>query len=102
MPCRFFKGAKMLFSSIPFLFYFLPIVLLLYAITPRKFKNFTLLVCSLVFYAWGEPRLVVLLLLTVFCGFPKRKVNGIGHANDAADHFTTSSKTRHASSGVLM
>lgn len=59
----------MLFSSIPFLFYFLPIVFLLYAITPRKFKNFTLLVCSLVFYAWGEPRLVVLMLLTVFCGY---------------------------------
>ena len=59
----------MLFSSIPFLFYFLPCVLLLYAISPKKFKNFTLLICSLVFYAWGEPRLVVLMLLTVFCGF---------------------------------
>lgn len=59
----------MLFSSIPFLFYFLPIVLLLYAISPRKFKNFTLLICSLVFYAWGEPRLVFLMLITVFCGY---------------------------------
>lgn len=59
----------MLFSSIPFLFYFLPCVLLIYAISPKKLKNFTLLVCSLVFYAWGEPRLVVLMLLTVFCGY---------------------------------
>ncbi len=59
----------MLFSSIPFLFYFLPCVLLLYAISPKKFKNFTLLVCSLVFYAWGEPRLVLLMLLTVFGGY---------------------------------
>lgn len=59
----------MLFSSIPFLFYFLPCVLLLYAISPRKIKNLTLLVCSLVFYAWGEPRLVVLMLLSVFCGY---------------------------------
>ena len=59
----------MLFSSIPFLFYFLPIVLLLYAVTPRKFKNFTLLLCSLVFYAWGEPRLIVLMLITVFIGY---------------------------------
>ena len=59
----------MLFSSIPFLFYFLPIVLLLYAISPRKLKNFTLLVCSLVFYAWGEPRLVVLILATVLIGY---------------------------------
>ena len=59
----------MLFSSIPFLFYFLPVVLLLYAVSPRKLKNFTLLVCSLVFYAWGEPRLVVLMLITVLIGY---------------------------------
>ena len=59
----------MLFSSIPFLFYFLPVVLLLYGISPRKLKNFTLLVCSLVFYAWGEPRLVVLILATVLIGY---------------------------------
>ncbi|MBQ3095225.1 MAG: MBOAT family protein [Clostridia bacterium] len=59
----------MLFSSIPFLFYFLPCMLLLYALSPKKLKNFTLLVCSLVFYAWGEPRLVVLMLITVFIGY---------------------------------
>lgn len=59
----------MLFSSIPFLFYFLPAVLLLYAFSPKKLKNFTLLVCSLVFYAWGEPRLVVLMLATVLIGY---------------------------------
>ena len=59
----------MLFSGIPFLFYFLPCVLLLYAIAPKKLKNFTLLVCSLVFYAWGEPRLVVLMLITIFAGY---------------------------------
>ncbi len=59
----------MLFSSIPFLFYFLPCVLLLYAVSPKKFKNFTLLICSLVFYAWGEPRLAVLMLVTVFLGY---------------------------------
>ena len=59
----------MLFSSIPFLFYFLPCVLLLYAISPKKLKNFTLLICSLVFYAWGEPRLVVLMLLTLLGGY---------------------------------
>lgn len=59
----------MLFSSIPFLFYFLPCVLLLYAVSPKKLKNFTLLICSLVFYAWGEPRLVILMLLTVFLGY---------------------------------
>jgi len=58
-----------LFSSIPFLFYFLPCVLLAYTLTPKKFKNLTLLICSLVFYAWGEPRLVILMMLTVFCGY---------------------------------
>lgn len=59
----------MLFSSIPFLFYFLPCALSIYAITPKKLKNFTLLICSLVFYAWGEPRLVILMMLTVFLGY---------------------------------
>lgn len=59
----------MLFSGIPFLYYFLPCVLLLYAVTPKKLKNLTLLVTSLVFYAWGEPRLVVLMLVTVSVGY---------------------------------
>ena len=59
----------MLFSGIPFLYYFLPCVLLLYAITPKKLKNAVLLLCSLVFYAWGEPRLVVLMLVTVLLGW---------------------------------
>ncbi|MBR2897779.1 MAG: MBOAT family protein [Oscillospiraceae bacterium] len=59
----------MLFSSIPFLFYFLPCVVLLYIATPKRLKNLTLLVGSLVFYAWGEPRLVLLMLLTVFFGY---------------------------------
>ncbi|MBQ7385193.1 MAG: MBOAT family protein [Ruminococcus sp.] len=59
----------MLFSSIPFLFYFLPCVLLLYFVTPKKLKNLTLLISSLVFYAWGEPRLVLLMLITVSVGY---------------------------------
>jgi len=59
----------MLFSSVPFLYYFLPCVLLLYAITPKKLKNLTLLISSLVFYAWGEPRLVLLMLITVSVGY---------------------------------
>lgn len=59
----------MLFSGIPFLYYFLPCVLLLYAVTPKKLKNTTLLLSSLVFYAWGEPRLVILMLVTVTIGY---------------------------------
>ena len=59
----------MLFSSIPFLYYFLPTVLILYALTPKKLKNTTLLLASLFFYGWSEPRYVVLMLVTVFQGY---------------------------------
>lgn len=63
------RGDKMLFSSIPFLYYFLPIVLLVYFITPKKLKNSILLISSLVFYGWGEPRYVFLMILTVLLGY---------------------------------
>ena len=55
----------MLFSGIPFLFYFLPVVLGLYFLAPRKLKNTVLLLSSLVFYAWGEPKYVVLMIATI-------------------------------------
>lgn len=54
----------MVFSSLVFLFVFLPITLLLYFLVPRRFRNFVLLVVSLVFYAWGEPVYVVLMLFS--------------------------------------
>lgn len=59
----------MLFSSISFLYYFLPCVLVLYFLVPRHFKNVILLITSLVFYAWGEPRLVLLMLVTIAIGY---------------------------------
>ena len=55
----------MLFSGIPFLFYFLPAVLILYFLAPRKLKNAVLLLFSLVFYAWGEPKYVFLMMGTI-------------------------------------
>jgi len=55
----------MLFSSIPFLFYFLPAVVVLYFLTPRKLKNAFLLLVSLMFYAWGEPRYVFLMAAAI-------------------------------------
>ena len=55
----------MLFSSIPFLFYFLPMVLALYFLVPRSLKNSVLLLFSLVFYAWGEPKYVFLMIATI-------------------------------------
>lgn len=59
----------MLFSSIPFLYYFLPCVLILYVIAPKKLKNTVLLLTSLVFYGWGEPKYVVLMTVTIFIGY---------------------------------
>ena len=55
----------MLFSSIPFLYYFLPVVLLLYFAVPRKGKNAVLLLSSLFFYGWGEPKYLALMILSI-------------------------------------
>ena len=55
----------MLFSSIPFLFYFLPAVLLAYFAVPKKLRNAVLLLSSLVFYGWGEPKYVLLMIVTI-------------------------------------
>lgn len=54
----------MVFSSLLFLFIFLPAVLLLYSISPWRIKNLVLFVASLIFYAWGEPIYIVLMLLS--------------------------------------
>lgn len=54
----------MVFSSITFLFYFLPIALGLYFIVPRRFRNLVLFLVSLVFYAWGEPVYIVIMLFS--------------------------------------
>ena len=62
----------MVFSSIVFLFTFLPVVLILYFLVPKAAKNVILLIASLIFYAWGEPVYVFLMLLSIllnyFCG----------------------------------
>jgi len=54
----------MVFSSIPFLFFFLPIFLILYFIVPFKLKNIVLLIFSLIFYAWGEPIYITLMVFS--------------------------------------
>ena len=54
----------MVFSSIVFIFYFLPLVLLFYYLSPNKLRNFTLLVFSLIFYAWGEPIYILIMLFS--------------------------------------
>ena len=59
----------MLFSSIPFLYFFLPCVLLLYFAVPRCLKNTVLMLVSLFFYAWGEPKYVLLMATTIGIGY---------------------------------
>lgn len=59
----------MLFSSIVFLFTFLPVTLLLYYAVPEKTKNTVLLIVSLLFYAWGEPVYIFLMLLSILFNY---------------------------------
>lgn len=59
----------MVFSSLLFLFRFLPAVLLVYYIVPRSLRNFVLLLFSLVFYAWGEPVYIFLMLVSILISY---------------------------------
>lgn len=63
----------MLFSSIPFLYYFLPLVIILYMVVPKKktmlWSNLVLLLSSLFFYFWGEPRYVILMVISIVLGY---------------------------------
>ena len=60
----------MLFSSLTFVWFFLPALALIYYISPgRKLKNGVLLMASLVFYSWGEPRYVVLVVLSILLNY---------------------------------
>jgi Predicted membrane protein involved in D-alanine export len=54
----------MVFSSLPFLFFFFPIFLIIYFIVPNRIKNIILLIFSLIFYAWGEPIYIVLMIFS--------------------------------------
>lgn len=70
----------MVFSSITFLFYFLPIVLVLYYLVPNKLKNLILLISSFIFYFYGEPKYVLLMsfsiISTYICGIFVDKYRG--------------------------
>lgn len=59
----------MVFSGIVFLFYFLAPVLLIYYLVPKKYKNIVLFIASLVFYAWGEPKYVFLMLFSALFNY---------------------------------
>ena len=70
----------MVFSTILFLFRFLPITLALYYLAPAKLKNTVLFLCSLVFYCWGEvrffPIMIALILLNYLCGLGLERFDG--------------------------
>ncbi len=59
----------MLFSSITFLYYFLPLVIMLYYLVPFRYKNLLLVVSSIIFYAWGEPTYCILMLVSILQGY---------------------------------
>jgi alginate O-acetyltransferase complex protein AlgI len=59
----------MLFSSTVFLYFFLPIVLLITALTPKSLKNYTLLLASLIFYAWGGIYYVFIMIFSITLNF---------------------------------
>ena len=59
----------MLFTSISFLYYFLPLVLIVYFVVPKKYKNLVLLLFSLLFYFYGEPKYILLMLFEILVAF---------------------------------
>ena len=59
----------MIFSSITFIYYFLPALLIVYFFIPNRFKNFVLLLFSLIFYFLGEPKYIVILFLSSFLNY---------------------------------
>ena len=59
----------MVFASITFLYYFLPLFLIIYFIVPKKYKNIVLLVFSLIFYFYGEPKYILLMLIEVLFSY---------------------------------
>ena len=68
----------MLFSGIPFLFYFLPCVLLVYFIVPQKGRNAVLLAASLFFYGWGEPKFLLFMVFSIVQGYVIARLIGRG------------------------
>ncbi|HAL74407.1 MAG TPA: hypothetical protein DCM45_04845 [Clostridiales bacterium] len=59
----------MVFSSPTFLFLFLPVVFALHALVPRRYRNVLLLLASLIFYGWGEPVFVLVMVLSALANY---------------------------------
>ena len=59
----------MVFSSLIFIFIFLPLVLISYYVAPKRLRNTIILLASLIFYAWGEPIYIVLIIISILMRF---------------------------------
>lgn len=75
----------MIFSSITFLYYFLPVVLIVYFAVPPKFRNTVLMLFSLCFYGWGEPKYIIFMVVSIFVGY----LSGIGIAQTSKSKVRT-------------
>ena len=60
---------KMVFSSISFLFIFLPLLLTIYFVVSKKLRNYVLLIASLIFYAWGAPECLWIILFIILINY---------------------------------
>ena len=87
----------MVFSSLLFLFRYLPFVLVLYFICPKKLRNLLLFVVSLIFYAWGEPIYVVLMIFSTLVDY----THGLLVAHYKAAGNTRAAKLVVASSMII-
>lgn len=72
----------MIFSSLLFLFWFMPVFFVVYYITPKRFRNIVLFLGSILFYSWGEPTYLILLFLSIFVNYAAGL--GMAHAKDSA------------------
>ena len=59
----------MIFSSLSFIFFFLPLLLIIYFISKEKYRNYILLLFSLLFYSWGEPKYILLMILSIIINY---------------------------------
>lgn len=82
----------MVFSSLVFLFRFLPLTLLAYYLAPKKLRNLVLFLASLIFYAWGEPVYVVLILFSTLVDYTTGRLAG---------HYRARGRLRPARMAVL-
>ena len=89
----------MVFSTPYFLFLYLPIVLVLYYISPLKWRNFVLLVVNLVFYGWGEPVYILIMFVSIAIDYMAGDGNGPGGAWYPEAMDTWESQSRVVSSG---